>query len=172
MATTIRTRRYSLLGGILISIIGFIIFLNFSADDFLSPGLVQARSLLHGTQLEAQEYVSAPFILDELKPVSILISTSSSPVAFDIIVEGPSGTVLHNTGEAKSTFTFTPDSKGDYLVTIKNLSSKTTFLDVNEGYLKTYENTQVVLVVLAMFMIIGGNYLIVNNYFSSLQNYS
>ncbi|MGI0069094.1 MAG: hypothetical protein ACREAN_02435, partial [Nitrosopumilaceae archaeon] len=154
------------------SAIGFLIFINLSADDFLSPGFVTKEILLQGTQIGAQESISIPLQIADVKPVTLLISASDSPVAFDIQVEGTRGTIIHAPDLIKPTLSFTPDSAGDYLVTIKNLSSKTTMVNVSDGYLKSYENTQVFLVILSMVMIIGGNYFIVHNYFSSLRNYS
>lgn len=154
------------------SIIGFLIFISLSADDFLSPGFVVEEKLLQGTQVAAQESVSIPFQINDLKPVTLLISASDSLVAFDIQVDGPQGMIYHNSDLIKSSLTFTPDSVGDYLVTVKNLSSKATTINVSDGYQKNYEITQVFLVILSMMMIIGGNYFIVHNYFSSMRNYS
>jgi hypothetical protein len=154
------------------SAIGFLIFINLSADDFLSPGFVVKGILLQGTQVAAQESVSIPFQINDVKPITLLVSASDAPVAFNIQVDGPRGIVYHDSDLIKSSLTFTPDSIGDYIVTVKNLSSKTTVVNISEGYVKNYENMQVILVILSMFMIIGGNYLIVNNYFFSLRNYS
>ncbi|GEM_PF-2220481 len=164
LATTIRVRNYTLIAGIVMSAIGFLIFLNFSADDFLSPGFVEKGTLLQRTQLGGQEFFSTPLYSDNLKPVSLLISASDSTVAFDIQVESTYGIVFHNMGSAKSPLTFVPDSKGDYLVTIKNLSSKTITVNVSYGYLKNYESNQILFVILSMFLIIGGNYIIVHNF--------
>ena len=154
------------------SAIGFLIFINFSADDFLSPGFVVKETLLQGVQLPAQESVSIPFQVQDVKPVTLLISASDPPVAFDIQVDGPQGTVYHNSDLIKPSMTFAPDSAGDYHVTVKNLSGKTTSVNISNGYLKSYEFTQVLLVILSIMMLIGGNYFIVHNCFSSLQNYS
>lgn len=172
LATTIRVRNYSLLAGIIICVIGFIIFLNFSADDFLSPGFIEKSRLLQGTQIGPQESSSVTLSIVDIKPVTLLVSSLDPTITFDIQVDGPNGMVFHKMSSSKSTFTFTPDSKGDYLLTIKNLSSKTTTVNVSDGSLKSYENREILLVVLSMSMIIGGNYLVVQNYFSSLRNYS
>jgi hypothetical protein len=154
------------------STIGFLIFLSLSADDFLSPGFIVKGTLLQGIHMEAQESISTPLQINDVKPVTLLVSASDSPVAFDIQVEGPQGILVHNSDMIKPTLTFIPDSTGSYLVTIKNLSSKTIRINVDNGYLKSYESTQVLLVIISMFMIIGGNYFIAHNYFSSLRNYS
>jgi hypothetical protein len=172
LATTVRVRNYSLLVGIVISAIGFLIFINLSADDFLSPGFVIKEILLQGTHIGAQESISTHIQIADVKPITLLISASDSPVAFDIQVEGTRGTIIHVPDLIKPTLSFTPDSTGDYLVTIKNLSSKPTTVNLSDGYLKSYDNNQIFWVILSMFMIIGGNYFIVHNYFSSLRNYS
>lgn len=158
--------------GITMSIIGFLIFVNMSADDFLSPGFVVKDTMLQGVQLPAQDSISIPFHVDDVTPVTLLISASNPPVAFDLRVDGPQGMVYHDSNLIKPSLTFTPDSKGDYLVTVKNLSGKMTSVNMNSGYLKSYDFTQILLVILSMAMIIGGNYFIINNYFSSLRNYS
>lgn len=145
--------------------------MNLSADDFLSPGFVVKGILLQGTPIAAQESTAIHFQINDAKPITLLISASDSPTAFDIQVEGPQGMVYHNSDLIKPSLTFTPDSAGDYLITIKNLSGKATTINVNDGYLKGYEFTQVLLVILSMIMIIGGNYVIVNNYFS-MRHYS
>ena len=154
------------------SAIGFLIFISLSADDFLSPGFIVKETLIQGTEIAAQESISIPFQINDVKPVTLLVSASDSPVAFDIQVEGPRGIAYHNADLIKSSLTFTPDSTGDYLITVKNLSGKLTSINISDGYLKNYEFTQVLLVILSMMMIIGGNYFIVHNYFSSLRNYS
>ena len=154
------------------SVIGFLIFVSLSADDFLSPGFVVKEKLIQGTQITAQEYVSIPFQINDVKPVTLLISASDSPVAFDIQVDGPQGMVYHNSDLIKSSLTFIPDTVGNYIVTVKNLSSKAVTMTISDGYQKNYEITQVFLVIISMMMIIGGNYFIVHNYFSSMRNYS
>ena len=171
LATTIRVRNYGLIVGIVMSAIGFLIFINLSADDFLSPGFVVKETLLQGTQIRAQDYASTSLQINIIKPITLLVSSSDSPIAFDIQVESPKGTIIHNPDLVKPTLTFAPDSTGTYLVTIKNLSSKTTTINVNDGYFKNYESSQVLLVIISMFMIIGGNYFIVHNYFSYLRKY-
>lgn len=147
-------------------------FISLSSDDFLSPGFIVNGILLQGVHVDPQEYVSAPFQIIDMKPVTFLISTSESPIAFDIQVEGPQGMAYHNSNLIESSFTFTPDSKGNYVVTIKNLSGKPTIINISSGFMKSYEINHVLLVILSIGMIIGGNYFIVHNYFSSLRNYS
>jgi len=159
-------------GGIVLSVIGFLIFINLSADDFLSPGFVTKGTLLQGTQINSQDFISTSLQIDDVQPMTFLITSSSSPIAFDIQVESPKGIIIHNPNMIKPTITFTPDSTGTYLVTMKNLSSKTTSINIDYGYLKTYDSSQVLLVLVSMFMIIGGNYFIVHNHFSSLSRYS
>jgi len=170
--TTIRINNYSLVGGIALSVIGFLIFINLSADDFLSPGFVTKGTLLQGTQINSQDSISTSLQIDAVQSMTFLITSSNSPTAFDIQVESPKGIIIHDPNLVKSTITLTPDSTGTYLVTIKNLSSKTTFINMDYGYLKNYDNSQILLVVISMFMIIGGNYFIVHNHFSSLSRYS
>ena len=172
MTSTTQVRRYGLFAGIAMSVIGFLIFINLSADDFLSPGFVTKDILLQGTSIGAQESFSTPMLISDMAPVTILVSTSNPPVAFDVQIESQQGTITHIPNLIKSTLTFTPDSTGSYIITIKNLSSKTATINLSDGYLKSYENNQVFLVILSMAMIIGGNYFIVHNYFSSLRNYS
>ncbi len=146
--------------------------MNLSANDFLSPGFVTKETLLQGAQIKAQDSMSTSLQLDNMKPMTLLISNFGSPTAFDIQIASPQGTTSHYPDWLKPTLTLTPDSTGTYIITIKNLSSKTTTINVDDGYLKNYDNSQLLLVIISMFMIIGGNYFVIHNYFSSLRRYS
>lgn len=169
---TVRANNYNLVVGIAISVVGFLIFINLSAGDFLSPGFVTKETLLQSAQINSQDFISTSIQIDNERPVTFLISSFQSSAAFDILVESPKGTTYHYPNLVKPTITFRPDSAGIYLVTVKNLSSKTTTVNVEEGYLKQYDNSQVLLLIISMFMIIGGNYFIVHNHFASLPKYS
>ena len=168
---TIRVSNYNLIG-IVLSVVGFLIFINLSADDFLSPGFVTKGSLLQQVQIKSQDSVSTSLQIDTIEPTTLLVSSFGSEAAFDIQVESPKGTMTHYPDLVKPTMVFTPDSTGTYVITIKNLSSKTTTINVDYGYMKSYDNSQVLLVIMSMFMILGGNYFIIHNHFSSLRRYS
>jgi len=151
--------------------LGFVIFLNFSSNDFLTSGFTQ-RGLLIDTQIPAQESVSSTLHIDEIKkPVTLIISNQNSAVAFSIRIENSQGIVVYNANVIKPIVTFVPDISGDYLVFIKNLSSKDTTVSISYGYLHNSENISLFSILWA-FLIIGGNYLIIHTYFSGARNRS
>jgi hypothetical protein len=171
LAKETQTHRYALLAGIIMCSLGFVIFLNFSSNDFLTSGFTE-RGLLIDTQLPSQESVSSTLHIDEIKrPVTLIISNENSPVAFSIRIENSQGMAVYNANVLKPIVTFVPDISGDYLVFIKNLSSKDTNVSISYGYLHNSENISLFSILWA-FLIIGGNYLIIHTYFSGARNRS
>ncbi len=171
LAKETQKHRYGLLAGIIMCSLGFIIFLNFSSSDFLTPGFIE-KGILTETQIPSQESVSSVLHIDEIKkPVTLSISNQDSPVTFNIKIENPQGMTVYNANVVKSIVTFVPDIPGDYLVSIKNLSSKDTSVSISYGYSRTSENISL-FSILWVFLILGGNYLIIHAHFSGTRNQS
>jgi len=166
-----QTHRYSLLAGIVMCGLGLIMFMNFSLTDFLMSGFVE-KGTLAATQIPAQESVSRVMHVDETnKPMTLLLSHQDSPVTFNVKIENLQGITVYDKNVVKPTVTFVPDLSGDYLVSIKNLSSKDTIVSVSYGYLRTSENVFLFSVLWVLF-IIGGNYIIIHTYFTGTKNQS
>jgi len=161
---------YGLVAGIIMCSLGFVIFLNSFWNDFLTPGFIE-KGILTATQIPSQESVSGVLHVDEIKkPVTLLISNEASPVAFNVNIENSQGITVYNANVVRGVLTFVPDDSGDYLISIKNLSSKDTVVNVSYGYSHT-ENVSL-FSILWVFLILGGNYLIIHTYFSGTRNQS
>ena len=166
-----QVRRYGLLAGIVLCSLGLIMFMNFFSTDFLIPGFVE-KGVLTTTQIPAQESVSSVLHVDETnKPMTLLLSHQDSPITFNVKIENLQGIIIYNKNVIKPTVTFVPDLSGDYLVSIKNLSSKDTIVSVSYGYWRTSENVSL-FSILWVLLIIGGNYVIIHTYFSGTKNQS
>ena len=151
--------------------LGFVILVNFSWNDFLTPGFIESK-ILTSAQIPAQESISYVLHVNEVsKPITLLISHQNSPVAFNIKIENSQGAIIYNANVIKSSVTFVPDISGDYLVLIKNLSSKDVTVNVSYGYTQNSENITL-FSFLWVFLILGGNYLIIHTYFSGTRNRS
>jgi len=161
---------YGLLAGIIMCSLGLVIFLNSSWNDFLTPGFIE-KGLITATPIPSQESVSGVLHVDEIKkPMTLLISNEASQVSFNVSIENPQGITVYNANVAKGVLTFVPDNSGDYVISIKNLSSKDTVVNVSYGYSHT-ENISL-FSILWVFLILGGNYLIIHTYFSRTRNES
>src|SRR2546428_8909728 len=105
------------------------------------------------------------------KALTFLLSHQDSLISFNVKIENLQGIIVYDKNVVKPTVTFVPDLSGDYLVSIKNLSSKDTIVSVSYGYLLTSENVSL-FSVLWVLLIIGGNYIIIHTYFSGTKNQS
>jgi len=171
LAKETKVHNYGLMAGIIICGLGFGILLNSSWNDFLTPGFMES-GILTSAQIPAQESMSNVLHVNEVnKPITLLISHQNSPVAFNIKIENSQGTIIYNANVVKSSVTFVPDISGDYLVSIKNLSGKEALVNVSYGYTQTSENITL-FSFLWVFLILGGNYLIIHTYFSGTRNRS
>ena len=151
--------------------LGFVILVNSSWNDFLTPGFKE-NGMLTSAQIQAQESISDVLHVNEVnKPITLLISHQNSPIAFNIKIENSQGTIIYNANVVKPSITFVPDISGDYQVSIKNLSSKDTMVNVSYGYTQTSENITL-FSFLWVFLILAGNYLIIHTYFSGTKNRS
>jgi len=157
--------------GIIMCSLGFVILLNSSWNDFLTPGFMES-GILTFTQIPAQESVSDVLHVNEVnRPMTLLISHQNSPVAFNIKIENSQRTIIYNANVVKSLVTFVPHISGDHLISINNLSSKYVMVNVSYGYTQTSENITL-FSFLWVFLILGGNYLIIYTYFSRTKNRS
>jgi len=171
LAKETQVHNYGLMAGIIMCSLGFVILVNSSWNDFLTPGFKES-GMLTSAQIPAQESISDVLHVNKVnKPITLLISHQNSPIAFNIKIENSQGTIIYNANVVKSLVTFVPDISGDYLVSIKNLSSKGVMVNVSYGYTQTSENITL-FSFLWVFLILGGNYLIIHTYFSGTKNRS
>ncbi len=144
--------------------------MNSSWYDFLTPGFVE-KGVLVSMQIPSQESISDVLhVTDITKPMTLLISSQNPPVAFNIKIQNSQGTILYNANIVKPRVIFSPDTYGDYLVSIKNLSSKDTIVYISYGYAQT-ENSELFSFLWVLF-IVSGNYLIIHTYFSGARSRS
>jgi hypothetical protein len=150
--------------------LGLIIFAFFSAQDFLTPGLIQQGVAMQEKEIQPHSSASGILHLNEIdKPIVVLVSNIDSQTTFDMRVEGTHGTILHDLNYQKGEVLLTPDEPGDYQISLKNLSSKSVTVDVIYGLKKNYDNISWYLTTLWTLLIIGGNYLIIHTHFTSVK---
>jgi uncharacterized protein YfaS (alpha-2-macroglobulin family) len=161
-------QHYSLLIGTAMCGMGIVIFLNFSAQDFLTPGFIEKGIILENVELKGSSSTSGVIHVDEIgKPYVVILSNNGSPTKFDVKIDGSQGEVLHDTIFKNGEIRFTPDMKGDYAISIKNESGNPTSVSLNYGLTHDYTQTSLMMSVLWVLLIIGGNYLILHKHFTN-----
>ena len=147
---------------------GIIIFLNFSAQDFLTPGFIEKGIILENVELKGSSSTNGVIHIDEIgKQYVVFLSSNDSPTKFDIQIDGSQGEMLHDTIFKNGEIRFTPDLKGDYTINIKNESGKPASVSLNYGLPHVYTQTYLVMSALWILLIIGGNYLILHKHFTN-----
>ncbi len=150
---------------------GIIIFLNFSAQDFLSPGFIQQGIIFENVELKGSSSANGIMHVDEIgKQYVLVLSDDGSSTKFDVRMDGLEGEVSHNTIFEKGTIRVTPDMKGDYLIHVKNLSGKSTSISLSYGLSHDYNQVLLIMTALSVLLIIGGNYLILHKHFTNVFN--
>ena len=147
---------------------GIIIFLNFSAQDFLSPGFIQQGIIFENVELKGSSSANGIIHVDEIgKQYVVVLSDNSSPTKFDVRIEGSQGEILHESLFEKGEITFTSDLKGDYIINVKNESGKPVSLSLSYGLPHVYTQTSLMMSALWVLLLIGGNYLILHKHFTN-----
>ena len=147
---------------------GIIIFLNFSAQDFLTPGFIQKGIIFENVELKGSSSANGVIHVDEIgKQYVVVLSDNDSPTKFDVRIEGSQGELLHDAIFEKGEITFTPDLKGDYTISVKNESGKPVSLSLNYGLSHVYTQTSLMMSALWVLLLIGGNYLILHKHFTN-----
>lgn len=161
-------QHYSLLIGTAMCGMGIIIFLNFSAQDFLTPGFIEKGIILENAELKGSSSTNGVIHVDEIgKQYVVILSDNDSPTKFDVQINGLQGEVIHDTIFKNGEIRFTPDMKGDYAINIKNESGKPVTVSLNYGLTHDYTQTSLMMSALWVLLIIGGNYLILHKHFTN-----
>lgn len=161
-------QHYSLLIGTAMCGMGIIIFLNFSAQDFLTPGFIEKGIILENAELKGSSSTNGVIHVDEIgKQYVVILSDNDSPTKFDVQIDDLQGEVLHDTIFKNGEIRFTPDMKGDYAINIKNESGKPVTVSLNYGLTHDYTQTSLMMSALWVLLIIGGNYLILHKHFTN-----
>ena len=147
---------------------GIIFFLNFSAQDFLTPGFIEKGIILENVELKGSSSTSGVIHVDEIgKQYVIILSDNDTPTKFDVIIDGSQNEITHDVVFKNGEIRFTPDMKGDYTITIKNESGKPTSVSLSYGLPHAYTQTSLMMSALWVLLIIGGNYLILHKHFTN-----
>ena len=147
---------------------GIIIFLNFSAQDFLTPGFIEKGIILENVELKGSSSVSGVIHVDEIgKQYVVILSDNGTPTKFDVQIDGSQGEIIHDAIFKNGEIGFTPDMKGDYAINIKNESGKPASVSLNYGLSHVYTQTSLMMSALWVLLIMGGNYLILHKHFTN-----
>ena len=161
-------QHYSLLVGTALCGMGIIIFLNFSAQDFLTPGFIEKGVIFENVELKGSSSVSGIIHVDEIgKQYVVILSNNETPTKFDVSIDDLQSGIIHNTIFKNGEIRFTPDMKGDYTINIKNESGKPTSISLSYGLPHVYTQTSLMMSALWVLLIIGGNYLILHKHFTN-----
>ncbi|MHB8601541.1 MAG: hypothetical protein ACYC6W_07370 [Nitrosotalea sp.] len=170
-STTQVQRHYSLLIGTAMCGVGIIIFLNFSMQDFLTPGFIEKGIILENVEMQGGSSHDGIMHVDEIdKQYVIILSDNDSPTRFDVTIVGSQGEVLHNAIFEQGEIRFTPDVKDDYQVHVKNQSGKPASVSIIYGVSHNYNQTSLIMTALWVLLVIGGNYLILHKHFTKVNN--
>ena len=138
--------------------------LTFSAQDILTPGFVKSGIVISDTEIKPDETISGTIHTEKTHlPITLMLSSVNNPVIFNIKIETPEGATI-NKDYSGGLLKFTPDTSGDYIISIKNLSLKPSVITMSYGSEVDDGNTVFVTVVW-LGLLIGGNYLVVHSHF-------
>jgi hypothetical protein len=170
LKSIVKFRRFTLLVGAIMCGAGLTIFAIFSAQDFLTPGLIQQGVAIQEKEIQSHSSTSGILHLNEIdKPIAVLVSNIDSLTTFDMRVEGIHGTIFHDLHYQKGEVILSPVEPGDYQISLKNLSGKSVTVHVIYGLKKNYDNISWYLTALWALLVIGGNYLIIHTHFVSVK---
>jgi len=143
--------------------------LSFSGQDILTPGFRQSGLVIEDTNLKPQESISGNLHLERINgPVALLLSSVNNPITFDIQIMMSDGELLHK--EYKDGLIgFVPTSSGDYTISVKNLSLKSTVLRISYGSYVNQDYSSIFSIAIWLGLIISGNYLIVHSRFMNVH---
>ena len=145
---------------------GIIIFLNFSVQDFLTPGFIQKGIIFENEELKGSSSTNGVIHVDEIgKQYVIFLSDNDSPTKFDVRIDGSQGEIFHDAIFKKGEIRFTPDLKGDYTINVKNESGAPASVSIIYGLSHVYTQTSLMMSALWVLLLIGGNYLILHKHF-------
>ena len=147
---------------------GIMIFLNFSAQDFLTPGFIEKGIILENVDLKGGSSASGIIHVDEIgKQYVVILSGNGLPTQFNVQIDSSQGEIIHDTIFKNGEIKFTPDVKGDYIINIKNESGKPSSVSLSYGLPHDYTQTSLMMSALWVILIIGGNYLILHKHFTN-----
>jgi hypothetical protein len=151
---------------------GIVIFLNFSIQDFLTPGFTEKGIILESVEMQGDSSINGIMHVDEIgKQYVLVLSDNDRPAKFDIQIDGTKGEISHNAIYEKGAIAFTPDVKGDYSVYLKNQSGKSASVSLSYGLSHNYDQVSLMMTGLCVLLIIGGNYLILHKHFTNISNW-
>lgn len=153
-------------------ILGLVILLNFSAQDFLTPGFIEKGIILQNVDVQGSSSVNGIMHVNEInKQYVVILSNNGSPSKFDVQIENSQWGVMHNTIFEKGVIKFSPNISGDYLISVKNQSGKPTTVSLSYGTYYDYTKTSLMMTMLCVLLIIGGSYLILHRYFIKMNTW-
>ena len=148
-------------------VFGLVILLNFSAQDFLTPGFIEKGIVLQNVAIPSGSSVTGIIHVAEInKQYVVILSNDGSPSKFDVKIENSQWGIVHNTIFEKGVIKFTPDVKGDYRISIQNQSGKPSSMSTSYGTSNDYTQTSLIMTALWILLIVGGSYLILHRYFT------
>lgn len=166
--SSVKTQHYSLLVGTALCGMGIIVFLNFSAQDFLTPGFIEKGVVFENVELPGSSSTSGIIHVDEIgKQYVVILSDNGTPTQFDVLINDLQGGTIHETIFKNGEIRFTPDMKGDYTINLKNESGKPTSVSLSYGLPHVYTQTYLVMSALWVLLVISGNYLILHKHFTN-----
>ena len=144
---------------------GIVIFFNFSVSDFLTPGFVQKGIVLENYEIKGDSsYVGTIHVDQTGIPYTIVLSDNGSPTNFDVRIGNSQEDLIHETLFKKGVIQFTPDTKGDYVISIQNQSGQPTSVSLSYGISHDYTVSSLMVTATWVLLVIGGNYVILHRY--------
>ena len=154
-----------LLIGTIMCAAGIVIFLNFSVNDFLTPGFVQKGIVLENYEIKGDSsYVGTIHVDQTGIPYAIILSDNGYPTNFDVRIGNSQEDLLHETIFKKGLIQFTPGTKGDYAISIQNQSGQPTSVSLSYGISHDYTTSSLVITAIWVLLVIGGNYVILHRH--------
>ena len=165
MKTLLGVQYRGLLIGTVMCTIGIAIFFNFSVHDFLTPGFVQKGIVLENYEIKGDSsYVGTIHVDQTGTPYTIILTDNDSPTNFDIRIGNSQEDLLHETIFKKGVIQFTPESKGDYVISVQNQSGQPASVSLSYGISHDYTVNSLMTTAIWVLLLIGGNYVILHRY--------
>jgi len=165
LKSVISVQHRGLLIGTVMCAAGIVIFFNFSVSDFLTPGFVQKGIVLENYEIKGDSsYVGTLHVDQTGIPYTIVLSDNGSPTNFDVRIGNSQEDLIHETLFKKGVIQFTPDTKGDYVISIQNQSGQPTSVSLSYGISHDYTVSSLMVTATWVLLVIGGNYVILHRY--------
>jgi len=165
LKSVISVQHRGLLIGTVMCAAGIVIFFNFSAYDFLTPGFVQKGILLENYEIKGDSTFVGIIHVDQTStPYTIILSDNGSPTKFDVRIGNSQEDLLHETISKKGIIQFAPDAKGDYTISVQNQSGQPASVSLSYGISHDYTMNSLMTTALWVLLVIGGNYVILHRY--------